>query len=53
MLSGPEMDRLLKRFEEEYLPDDDIEVPENFQHHEHGLSTKKTNTIVAFMLKFH
>ena len=42
MLSGPEMSRLLKQFEEEYLPDDDTEIPENFQHHEQGLSTQKT-----------
>lgn len=42
MLSGPEMSRLLKQFEEEYLPDDDTGIPEYFQHHEQGLSTQKT-----------
>ncbi len=42
MLSGPEMSRLLKQFEKEYIPDYDTEIPENFQHHEQGLSTQKT-----------
>ncbi|KAJ8353418.1 hypothetical protein SKAU_G00209850 [Synaphobranchus kaupii] len=39
MLSGPEMARLLKEFEEEYLQEDD---KESFQHHEQGLATQKT-----------
>ena len=30
MLSGTEMARLLKQFEEEYISDDDIEIPKNF-----------------------
>ena len=42
MLSGPEIARLLKQFEEEYFPDDDTEMPKNLEHHEQGLSTQKT-----------
>ena len=42
MLSGPEMARLLKQFEEECLPDYDIENPDNFLHHEQGLASQKT-----------
>ncbi|XP_061894509.1 uncharacterized protein LOC133644183 [Entelurus aequoreus] len=38
MLTGPEMARLIKEFEEEYLQDD----KESFQHHEQGLGTQKT-----------
>ena len=36
MLSGSEMAKMLKQFEEEYLPEDDTENPKNFQlqHHE-------------------
>ena len=41
MLSGPEMARLLKEFEEEYLADDDKEDLTNLQHHEQGHSTQK------------
>ncbi len=42
MLSGPEMARLLNQFEEEYLPDDETEISNSFQHHKQGLSTQKT-----------
>lgn len=42
MLSGPELARLLKQFEGEYLPDDDPELPRNFQNHEQGLSAQVT-----------
>ena len=42
MLSGPETARLLKKFEEEYPPDDDPQIPKNFQHHEQALSTQKS-----------
>ena len=42
MLSGPEMAMLLKQFEEECLPDYDIENPDNFLHHEQGLASQKT-----------
>jgi len=41
MLSGPEIARLQKQLEEEYLPDDDTETPKNYLHHEQGLSTQK------------
>ena len=41
MLSGPEMARLLKEFEEEYLAEDDKEDLTNLQHHEQGHSTQK------------
>lgn len=41
MLSGPELARLVKEFEEEYL-EDDSEDPKSFQHHEQGLSTQRT-----------
>ena len=40
--SGPETARLLKQFEEEYPPDDDPQIPKNFQHHEQALSTQKS-----------
>ena len=36
MLSGPEMARLLKEFEEEYLAEDDKKDLTNLQHHEQG-----------------
>ena len=42
MLSGPETARLLKQFEEEYPPDNDPQIPKNFQHHEQALSTQKS-----------
>ena len=42
MLSGPEIARLLKQFEEECLPDYDIKNPDNFLHHEQGLVSQKT-----------
>ena len=41
MLSGPEMARLLKEFEEEYLGEDDQEGLTNLQHHKQGHSTQK------------
>ena len=41
MLSGPELVRLQKLFEEEYFPDDDPENPRLFQNHEQGLATQK------------
>ena len=41
MLSGPELVRLQKQFEEEYFPDDDPENPGYFQNHEQGLATQK------------
>ena len=40
MLSGPELARLVKEFEEEYLENDN-EDPKSFQHHEQGLSTQR------------
>ena len=42
MLSGPELARLLRQFEEQYLPDNDPENPRKFQNHEQGISTQKT-----------
>ena len=42
MLSGPEMARLLKQFEEEYLTDYDVENTETSHHHEHGMASQKT-----------
>lgn len=42
ILSGPEIARLLKEFEEEYFPEDDTNDPRNFHHHEQSLSTQKT-----------
>ena len=39
MLSGPELVRLQKQFEEEYFPDDDPENPRLFQNHEQGLGS--------------
>jgi len=41
MLSGPEMARLLKQFEE-CIHGDNTEMSSNLHHHEHGLSTQKT-----------
>ena len=41
MLSGPELVRLQKQFEEEYFPGDDPENPRLFQNHEQGLATQK------------
>ena len=41
MLSGPELVRLQKQFEEKYFPDDDPENPRLFQNHEQGLATQK------------
>ena len=41
MLSGPEMARLLKEFQEEYHAEDDKEDLTNLQHHEQGHSTQK------------
>ncbi|KAK3889182.1 hypothetical protein Pcinc_006754 [Petrolisthes cinctipes] len=42
VLSGPEISRLLKQFEEEYHPDDDPESLEEFHHHEQDPATQKT-----------
>ena len=42
MLSGPELARLEKQFEEGYLPGADSEHPRNFQNHEQGVATQKT-----------
>ena len=41
MLSGPEMARLQREFEDEYLPDADPDHPRNFKNHEQGVSTQK------------
>ena len=41
MLSGPELVRLQKQFEEEYFPDDDPDNPRLFKNHEQGLATQK------------
>ena len=41
MLSGPELVRLMKQFESQYVPDEDPENPHNFQNHEE-LITQKT-----------
>ena len=40
MLSGPEMARLQKEFENEYLPYADSDHPRNFQNHEQGFSAQ-------------
>ncbi len=42
MLSGPELVRLQKQFEDEYFHDDDPENPNFFQNHEQGFATQKT-----------
>ena len=42
MLSGPELARLQRQFEEEYLPNNDTEDPKNFQNHEQGVAAQKT-----------
>ena len=42
MLSGPELARIQRQFEDEYLPDTDPESLMNFQNHEQGLATQKT-----------
>ena len=42
MTDGPELARLLRQYENEYLHDDDLENPANFKHHEQGLATQKT-----------
>ena len=41
MLSGLEMAKMLKQFEEEYLPENDTKNPKNFQfqHYEQDLSS--------------
>uniref|UniRef100_UPI00358E5A52 uncharacterized protein n=1 Tax=Myxine glutinosa TaxID=7769 RepID=UPI00358E5A52 len=41
MTSGPELARLMKQFENEYILDDDPENPTNFEHHEQGLAAQK------------
>ena len=43
MLSGPELARLLRKFEEEYLPDADPDNPMHFWNHEQGLAAQKTH----------
>ena len=40
MLSGPELSRLSRQFEEEYLPDADPDNSMNFRNHEQGLAAK-------------
>ena len=42
MLSGQELARLQKQFEEQYMYDADPEHPRNFQNHEQGFSAQKT-----------
>jgi len=42
MLSGPEMARLLKQYEEECIHGDNTEMSSNLHHREQGLSTQKT-----------
>ena len=42
MLSGPELARLQKQFEEQYMSDADPEHPKNFKNHEQGLAALKT-----------
>ena len=42
MLSGPELARLQKQFEEQYMSDADPEHPKNFKNHEQGLAAQKT-----------
>ena len=42
MLSGPELSRLQRLFEDEYLRDDDEEDPKNFLNHEQGPATQRT-----------
>ena len=43
MLSGPELARLSRQFEEEYLPDADPDNPMHFWNHEQGLAAQKTH----------
>lgn len=40
LVSGPEQRRLLEEFENEYLPQEDLDI--NYHHHEEGLSTQKS-----------
>jgi len=42
MLSGPELARPQRQFEEEYFPDTDPDNLRNFQNYEQGLATQKT-----------
>lgn len=42
MTAGPELARLLRQYEDEYLHDDDPKNPANFEHHEQGLAAQKT-----------
>ena len=42
MLSAPELARLKKEFEEQYIPDTDPDHPRNFQNHEQGYAAQKT-----------
>ena len=42
MLSGPELARLQKQFEEQYLSGVDPEHPRNLQNHEQGITAQKT-----------
>ena len=41
MLSGPELARLQRQFEEEYFPDTDPDNPRNFENHDQGFATQK------------
>ena len=41
MLSGPELARLLKEFQEQYVEDDDSDSPRKCLHHEQGLATQR------------
>lgn len=42
MLSGPELARLLKEFQDQYIEDDDSDSPRKYLHHEQGLASQKT-----------
>ena len=42
MLSGPELARPSRKFEEEYLPYADPDNPMNFRNHEQGLAAQNT-----------
>ena len=42
MLSGPELARLQRQFEEEYLPETNPDNPRNFQNYEQGGAAQKT-----------
>jgi hypothetical protein len=42
MLSGPELARLQKQFEDQYLPTDDEEDPRYFQNHQSGYAAQRS-----------